>query len=59
MIMLLEAQTNLIEIKKGYKMFTTQINKMDMDMDMDMDMRHDRHDDRRITIAFCFGEVKS
>lgn len=53
MIMLLEAQTNLIEIKKGYKMFTTQINKMDIDM------RHDRHDDRRITIAFCFGEVNS
>lgn len=36
-------------------MFATQINKMDMDMDMDM--RRDHHDDRRISIAFCFQGV--
>lgn len=34
-------------------MFATQINKMDMDMDM----RRDHHDDRRISIAFCFQGV--
>ena len=38
---------------KGLKMFATQINKTDMDM------RRDHHDDRRISIAFCFGEAKS
>jgi hypothetical protein len=32
-------------------MFATQINKMDMDM------RRDHHDDRRISIAFCFEGV--
>lgn len=44
-----------IQVKKfkGIKMFSTQMNKMDMDM------RRDHHDDRRITIAFCFGEVNS
>lgn len=43
---------NLInKFLKDIKMFATQINKMDMDM------RLDHHDDRRISIAFCFEGV--